>query len=72
MKQNTDELGNWGTGKLGPYIREGFWPQNNFAQKGDRRKVKVDNGAPGTGPEGWHFNEDTGVFSANTADHKDL
>lgn len=55
-------------GPLGPYISP--WPSNPFAEDDDNdAKIRIDTLAPGSGNRGWHFNTDTGTFSANTPEH---
>ena len=56
-------------GTLGPYLQT--FPTNPF---NSLSTVEVEAGADGLGDgsHGWHFNSDTGRFSADDADHSTL
>jgi len=65
MTGQTDIDGTVG-GQYGPYIQK--IPTNPFNDS----DVVTLNGVPGAELGGWTFNETTGAFHADTADHSDL
>lgn len=65
----TDKLGKIdAAGAYGPYLRN--WPPNPHATNvANAATVKINLATAGTGNQGWHFNQITKLFSANTAAH---
>ncbi len=58
-------------GQYGPYLHR--FPENPFIDdEGARAEVRIDSAPPGDDTEGWHYNPDSGAFSADSAEHTSL
>lgn len=58
-------------GEYGPYLRQ--FPENAFIDKGKRRaEVRIGGKPAGANEKGWHYDPDTGVLAADSAEHASL
>ena len=64
MTSSTNQAGSTDGSDFGPYLHA--IPTNPYADANSASSVAEGSGNPGTGSDGWYFNDATGAFNANT------